>query len=537
MTPSEEAIYDYVIVGGGAAGCVLAERLSADPRRRVLLIEAGPPDRHPFIHMPRGIAKVLGDPRYVWPFRASAGEGSNQPPATWVRGRTLGGSSSTNGMMYVRGQPADFDALAQVAGEDWGWRHIAPIYRQAETHPLGADETRGGDGPLRVSLPPRHPVMDRVIAAGAALGLAPQLDVNRPDDAAKIGYCPATIARGRRQSAATAFLRPAERRSNLTIVTGALADTVRFEGRRATGVDCIVDGERRTFAGRRVILAGGTLASPAILQRSGIGPAALLQRLGIAVLADRAQVGENLREHCALAMQWRLRPGLSLNREFGGWRLLRNAARYYLTRTGPMASAAYDVLGLIRTRADLARPDAQLIAAPFSIDKTAMTLRMEREPGMQIAVYPLRPRSTGTVRIDSTDPTMLPSSTLDFFSDDDDRATMIGAVRFVRAMIAQGPLADVVVAEIRPGAAVDDDAAILDAYRAMGTTAYHAAGTCRMGLDADAVVDPMTRVRGVQGLHVVDLSILPEIPAGNTFAPVMAIAWRAAALIQALDRA
>lgn len=536
MLSDAEAPFDYIIVGGGTAGCVLAERLSSDPQRRVLLLEAGPVDRHPFIHMPRGVAKVLGDARYVWPFQATAGEGSNQPPATWVRGRTLGGSSSTNGMMYVRGQPADFDDLARVAGEGWSWRHIAPIYRKLETHPLGKDETRGDGGPLSVSLPKRHPLMDRVIAAGAALGLDPQVDVNTPDGRAKIGYCPATISRGRRQSAAVAFLRPARHRPNLTVMTGVTVDRIAFDGRRVSGVDCFIEGGRRTFAARRVIVAGGTLASPALLQRSGIGPAPLLHKLGIPVIADRGEVGQNLREHCALAMQWRVRPGFSLNAQFGGWRLVRNTARYYLAHDGPMASAAYDVLGLIRTRRDLTRPDAQLIAAPFSIDKTATTLRMEREPGMQIAVYPLRPRSTGSVRIGSADPTVLPMASLDFFQSEDDRRTMVGAVRFVREMMARTPLAEAVIEEIRPGRDALDHDAILDAYRAMGTTAYHAAGTCRMSLDEDSVVDAQTRVRGTDGLHVVDLSIMPEIPAGNTFAPVIAVAWRASELIAALDR-
>ena len=533
--PPGELVFDTLIVGGGTAGCVLAERLSADPSRQVLLLEAGPADTHPFIHMPRGVAKILSDPAHVWPFQAVAGAGSNAPPAYWVRGRTLGGSSSTNGMMYVRSQPADIEALAQAAGEQWSWRHIAPIYEAAETHPLGSGVARGKAGPLRVSLPPRHPLLDRLIAAGAAAGLDVQDDVNHPDDRAKIGYCPSTIYGGRRQSAARAFLRPARGRANLTIVTNASVETIRFDDRRATGVKAIVNGEHRIFAARRVILACGTLASPALLQRSGIGPAALLTRLGISVLADRGEVGENLKEHCALAMQWRVRPGLSINAEFGGWRLIRNVIRYYLAHNGPMASAAYDVLGHIRTRPDLPRPDAQLIAAPFSIDKSAATLKMEDAPGMQVAVYPLRPRSTGTVRITSADPAALPLSTLDFFADAQDRRTMVGAVRYVRDLMSRAPLADAVVGEVRPGAALDDEAAILDAYRMMGTTAYHAAGTCRMGTDAASVVDPQTRVRGVDGLHVVDLSIFPEIPAGNTFAPVMAIAWRAAALIAALD--
>ena len=529
--------FDHVIVGGGAAGCVLADRLSERGDRQVLLIEAGPRDNHPFIHMPRGIGKVLTDPRHVWPFAVHSAQSANTTPATWVRGKTLGGSSSVNGMMYVRGQPADFADLAAAAGPNWGWDRIAPIYRAMERHPLGADATRGDRGPLRLSMPRPSPLMDRVLESGTAAGLDRQDDVNRPDDRAKIGYCPSTIWRGRRQSAAVAFLRPALKRPNLTVVTGAAADRVLFDGTRATAVECLVEGRRQTFEGGRITLSSGTFGSPAILQRSGVGPGDLLTAFGIEVVAERPQVGANLVEHCALAMQWRLRRPLSLNLEFSGWRLLLNGARYYATRGGPLASAAYDVLGWFQSRPELDRPDAQFIAAPFSIDKSQATLRMEALPGMQIAVYPLRPRSTGAVRIASRDPDVLPTAYLDYFADPEDRRTMIGAVRFVREMMGHPLLADLIEAETRPGPAVSTDDEILDAYRRMGTPAYHAGGTCRMGTDPDAVVDPLTRVRGVDGLHVVDLSIAPIIPAGNTFAPVAAMAWCAAELISELDRA
>jgi choline dehydrogenase-like flavoprotein len=446
----------------------------------------------------------------------------------------LGGSSSLNGMMYVRGQPEDYAELARQCGPDWDWNHIAAAFVESEQHALGKAATRGDKGPLRISMPAVDPLLDALIACGPKLGLERQIDINEPDNAEKIGYCPRTIWRGRRQNAA-AFLRRATGRPNLHVRTGVLADRVVFDGRQAIGVDCSVNGDATHFAGRKIILSAGTFGSPAILQRSGIGPRSHLQSLGIEVVADRPAVGANLHEHCALALQFRVRAGMSQNASFSGWRLLLNGLRYYLTRSGPLSTGAYEAGGWFKTRTGLERPNAQFIAAPFSTDRTKGKgkLVMESHPGMQIAVYPLRPRATGDTNIVSRDPAALPSVSLDFFEDAEDRREMIEAVRFVRTLVRGGPLSRIVEKETRPGPQFQSDEEILDAYRTLGTTAYHAVGTCRMGTDDGSVVDPRTRVRGVTGLHVVDLSIAPFVIAGNTFGPTVAMARRAADLIVA----
>ena len=530
-----ERRHDVVIVGGGAAGCVLAERLSRCPDRSILLLEAGPVDDHPMIHMPKGVGKVLGDARHVWAYPVGGGPGDNRAPKSWLRGKVLGGSSSVNGMMYVRGQPADYDALAEAAGPDWGWSEFARIFEEIERHELGPGDHRGTDGPLGVSMPPRdNAMLEALIAAGARNGLATVADFNAPDDVARIGYCPQTIWQGRRQSAAVAFLDAARSRRNLTIRTGALIDRVTFDGKRACGVEAIIDGKHETIAPDRIILSAGTFGSPAILQRSGVGPADLLASLGIETIADRGEVGGNLREHCGLTMQWRTAKGTSRNREYSGWRVLKNAIRYYLNHSGPLAIATFELGASFKTHPGADRPDAQLLAVPHSIDRSKATMAMERFPGMQAVVYPLRPRARGRVRIASRDPNILPASNIDFFADANDRLELIDSVRFVRRLVGSQPVGDMVISETRPGPAVESDEQILNAFREHGIPAYHAAGTCRMGSDAASVVDPMTRVRGVDGLHVVDLSIAPQIPSGNTLAPVLAIAVRASELIERL---
>lgn len=524
--------YDYVIVGAGPAGCVLAYRLSQDPGVSVALVEAGPRDRHPFISMPKGLAKVMQDPKHLWVYASKPEEATAGQSEMWVRGRVLGGSSSVNGMMYVRGQPADFDAIASLSSDDWSWEHIAQAYRALESHELGPAPTRGDKGPLKVSMPTmRDKLSEAQIAAGETMGWARKVDVNAPDDDVGIGYAPRTIHKGKRQSAAQAFLRPAEKRANLTVFTERTVNRVLFEAKRAIGVEVLKDGRAETIQARReVILCGGAMASPAILERSGIGDAARLEGLGIPVVHHNPEVGEGLIEHRGIIMQWKLK-GQSQNREFSGWRLLRATARYYLTGDGPMSSAAYEIGGWFKTDPGLNRPDAQMLVAPYSFDFAKQRSVLEAFPGMNAVVYPLRPTSQGSIHIDSTDPDAAARFSPNYRSTEADRKAMVGAVRVMRDYARQPSLAGLIAEETMPGAAFQSDTEILKAYDQFGTCGYHAVGSCRMGKDPASVVDPQLKVRGVQNLRVIDTSIMPAIPAGNTNGPTMAMAWRAADII------
>ena len=526
--------FDYVIVGAGAAGCVLAYRLSEDPANSVCLIEAGPRDTHPFIAMPKGLAKVMADPKHLWVHASEPEESTAGQSEMWVRGRVLGGSTATNGMMYVRGQPADFDAIAELTSDDWNWANIGRAYAELENHELGAAETRGDHGPLKVTMPTlRDELSEAQIAAGVAMGWPLKQDVNAPDNGDGIGYAPRTIAGGKRQSAATAFLRPAETRANLTIVTDATVDRVTFAGTRATGVELLRRGVRETIGAAEVILCGGAMATPGILERSGVGDAERLNALGIDVVHHSPEVGEGLIEHRGLIMQWKLKRDISQNKEFSGWRLLRSTLRYYLTRGGPMSAAAYEIGGWFRTRPGLNRPDAQVLVAPFSFDFDNHRQSLERHPGMSVVVYSLRPTSRGSIHIKTRDPDAAATFQPNYRANDADRQSMIGAVRVVRDYAAKAPLAGLIAEETMPGTRFSSDAEILAAYDRFGTCGYHAVGSVRMGKDDAAPVDPSLRVRGVSGLRVVDTSIMPVIPAGNTQGPTMAMAWRAADLILA----
>lgn len=535
--------FDYIIVGAGSAGCVLANRLSRDPRNSVLLLEAGGTNTSFLISMPRGMAKIWGHPKYYWGFPVAA-----QPfrPAgeAWFYGRGLGGSSAVNGTWYYRGQPRDFDEWERQGNPGWNWDTIARCYRDLENYrEAGAAPGRGRDGPLEVTRSrDESELTHALLEAGTQFGLPLLEDVNTPGQAG-VGRSQMTVDRqGRRESAATAFLDPARSRPNLTIRTGVTVQRVLIRDGRATGVLCR-EGDRETVfeAAHEVIVSAGVLQSPKLLHLSGIGPAPLLRSQGIAALVDNPAVGRNMAEHMMVSMSFRLRGTPGHNREFRGWRLLVNTMRYLATRTGIMATLVPDVSAMLSTEGDESWPDIQLGMSPFSMVTTAEDKpeagrgQTEREPGITIVGFYLRPASRGVVSVCSPDAAEPPRLEANWFAAAEDRQAVVTMIKTIRAYAQQPALARFIGEETVPGAHIVSDEDIGAAADWMLSTGLHGTGTCRMGPDPGAgegsVVDARLRVHGMGGLRVVDCSVMPTPISGNTNGPATAVAWRAAELI------
>ena len=526
---------DYVIVGAGSAGCVLADRLSENPNHSVLLVEAGPDDTSPYIHMPRGAGKLYTDPRHAWHFQTEQHDGA--PSESWIRGKMLGGSSSINGMMYFRGQPEDYDTWEALGARGWGWDRIGPAFRAMERHELGESEFRGGSGPLGITIEPiRDPLAEAFIAAGEQMGLPRVEDLNASGRDG-VGYAPRTIWQARRQSAAQTFLKRARPRPNLRVLTGAMVDTVLFEGRRATGISAIVNGSQRRFdAGREVIISAGALMSPQILQRSGIGPAHLLSDCGIPVLVDSPGVGRHMLEHRLLQMVFDLHGPHSHNQQLSGLRLIGNVLRYYLTGGGPMAAGYGNVAAFATVLPESATPDIEILLSPVVVTADAKG-RMVVDPQHSVTLfgYPLRSRSEGSVEITARDAAAPPRIRTGYLTDPYDCAVTLAMQRYLRAWMTRPAIAPMIAGEREPTRSLQTDDEILDGFRRIGQAGCHACGTCRMGDFADAVLDETLTVRGVGGLRVVDGSIMPAMVSANTNGPIMASAWHAADIISAAN--
>jgi choline dehydrogenase len=534
---------DFVVVGGGSAGCVLANRLSAGGRFSVLLLEAGGSDRRLRVQVPIGYGLSFHDPSLNWRYRTEPEAALDGRAGYWPRGKVLGGSSSINAMVYVRGQPADFEGWKAGGNPGWGWDDVLPYFRKLEAFEGGDAALRGRDGPLHVSdvCAEVHPLCEAFVRAGVEAG-APRNRGFNGASAEGVGIYEITTWRGRRMSAARAYLEPARRRANLAVCTQARAVRIAFDGTRATGVHYEHAGSARfAAAAREVVLCAGAIGSPLLLQASGVGPAAWLQSLGIEVAHDRPAVGEHLQDHLCIDHLYRSKVP-TLNDELRPWSgRLRVGWRYLATRRGPLALSVNQAGGFVRSQPEVERPDLQLYFSPLSYTRAVPGRRALMSPdafsGFLLSAQPCRPTSRGRVRLRSREVDAAPLIVPGSLASGHDLELMVEGSRWLRRLAAAPSLAAVIDTELAPGPAVQTREQLIDDIRRRASTVFHPVSTCRMGPDArDDVVDARLRVHGLVGLRVIDASVFPTVTSGNTLAPTLMVAERGADLVLADQR-
>jgi choline dehydrogenase len=523
--------FDYVIVGAGSAGCVLANRLTADGKHSVLLLEAGPKDTNFWIHVPLGYGKLFKAKTVNWMYQTEPEPGLGGRSIFQPRGKVLGGSSSINGLLYVRGQHEDYDRWRQRGNSGWGFDDVLPYFKKAENQQRGADDYHGGDGPLPVSdLGHPDPLSGAFIAAAAESGLPLNPDFNGAAQEGA-GFFQTTTRHGRRASTAVAYLRPAKGRKNLQVETSALAQRILFDGRRAVAVEYRKAGVKRTARARKEILvSSGAYNSPQLLQLSGVGPADLLRKHGIGVVLDAPGVGNDLQDHLQVRIVMSCTKKITLNDIINHpLRRMLAGVHYAALRKGPLTIAAGTSGAFFKTSPRLASPDIQIHFLPFSTDK--MGEKLHSFSGFSASVCQLRPESRGSLRIRSADPAVAPEIRINYLATETDRTANVEGLKILRRILQAPALKPYVVEEVEPGVKVATDEELLSFCRQRGSTVYHPTSTCRMGNDPLAVVDQRLKVRGIEGLRVIDASVMPDLVSGNTNAPVIMIAEKASDMI------
>ncbi len=539
MADTAATTYDFIVVGAGSAGAAVASRLSESGAYRVLLLEAGTEGSSYFwSRVPVGVAKLIDNPAVNWCYSSEPDEGSGGRRIEVPRGKMLGGSSSINGMVYIRGQAQDYDHWAQLGNRGWSWQDVLPVFKRMECYDGGSDELRGRDGPLRITDTARHkvPLLEKMIEAAEKIGLPYNPDLNGETQEG-IGMSQVTIAKGRRQSTAFCYLDPARSRPNLVIEQGAMAERLVLDGKRCVGVKYNVGGvPREARASREVVVSSGSINSPKLLELSGIGQADLLRSLGIEPVHPLKGVGENLRDHYSPRVKFAItEPNATFNDNARGWRLAREAIKYAFLREGFLASTSVPIRMYFRTRPGAETPDATISVLPFLYEMVGRERRIHRtKRGITMNINVLRSESIGSIHARSANPTDPPAIRFNFLSAQADRDGLLAAIRKARELMSTSPLKEITGEEIAPGPHLQTDEEILEWVRNNAETTYHPVGTCKMGSDPMAVVDSELRVHGIEGLRVADASIMPTLTSGNTNAPCIMIGEKCAAMMLAV---